>query len=283
VINEDLLDTNTYYVDKQMWAGILNHRDTIDFNDLRALEEKYRRTYRVPATDSTMKRAMIREAARRYMLVQAARAIRIDTIDIVRAEEQALRSKYGRIITEADRTDIGWNPPDSLVQQYFDQHRDQFQVDKPLRVQHIIVEDSVFGEFLRDQAESGIDFLELARQYYPGEESVRADLADMGDIGPRDVPEPFYEAAAHTGVGHVSHPVRTQYGFHIIKLLERRHNMTAEGARHKIVPVLKQRHAAEVFRKYRDRLYSKFDVEFPKKLPSVMLGPRESRVEPGDG
>ncbi|MCK4301287.1 MAG: peptidylprolyl isomerase, partial [candidate division Zixibacteria bacterium] len=43
VYNEAILDTNVYLVDKHVWAAIVNGADTIDFNELRILEDDYRR------------------------------------------------------------------------------------------------------------------------------------------------------------------------------------------------------------------------------------------------
>jgi len=64
---------------------------------------------------------------------------------------------------------------------------DDYTFEKPLTVQHIIVDDSVTGEFIRDQANSGVDFLDLAETFYPGEPSLRRELAQLGKIGPNDV------------------------------------------------------------------------------------------------
>ena len=76
-----------------------------------------------------------------------------------------------------------------MVEQYYQAHLDEFSPEKPLVVQHIIVQDSLFGDFIRSQAMSGYDFLDLAKEYYPGDEDVRAELADLGEIGRGDVPE----------------------------------------------------------------------------------------------
>jgi hypothetical protein len=226
-----------------------------------------------------MKKQMVRELARRYLVVQAAIDTGIDTLPDVITKRTALRIKYAKQLIWDKGRDPNWMPPDNLVKQYFNEHIDDFTVKKPLTVQHIITEDSVFGEFIRDQAMAGVDFIELAKQYYPGEPSVRADLANLGDIGPEDVSPEFYQAALLTPVGEVSHPIKTKYGYHIIKVLRRADSVTVDQVRHKIVPILRERHAVELFNNFRDELYAEFNVRFHGKIYPVHLKPVELRAQ----
>lgn len=273
VFNEELLDTNVHLVERGTWAAIVNERDSIDFSEMTMLEESYRRHYDVSNTTLEMKRAMLHQLAERYVLVDAAYARGIDTLPEVAAKVAALRHKYSKQVVYQKRRDPAWTPPDSLIEKYFREHSEQFSVKQELSVQHIIVEDSVFGEFIRDQAMTGIDFIDLAKEYYPGEPSIRADLANLGDIGPEDVPEELYAAALRTPVGGISHPVKTQYGFHIVKVLRRTRPVDVDQVRNKIVPILKKEHVLQVFNSFRDDLYARFRVRFPAKIYPIHLRP----------
>jgi peptidyl-prolyl cis-trans isomerase D len=93
---------------------------------------------------------------------------------------------------------------------------------------HILIEtsDSVDAaqarariEEIKQQLEAGADFAELAKQFSqdPGSKD---DGGDLGFAGP-GVYEPAFEEALYAlKVGEVSAPVQTEYGFHLIKLLE---------------------------------------------------------------
>ena len=164
-----------------------------------------------------------------------------------------------------------------MVQKYYEERRDEFTVEKPLTVQHIIFEDSLFADFVRGQAMSGYEFLELAEEYYPGEEAVRRELADLGGISSDDVLPEFWSAAMRTPVGEVSHPVKTQYGYHIIKVLEKREGKSLLQARPQLVQDLRERHKRELVDKYRDRLYKAYRVKFTGKLAPVHLEPLITR------
>lgn len=279
VFNEELLDTNVYLVERTAWAAIVNEQDTIDFYEMSTVEERFRKMYRVPNTTPEMKKEMLHLLAEKYVVVQAARALGIDTLPEVVAQKASLRQKYAKQVVLQDRSDPGWIPPDNLIEKYYNEHINEYLVEKPLKVQHIITEDSVFGEFLRDQAMAGVDLIELAKEYYPGEPSIRADLANLGDISSKDVPSEFYQAALLTPVGEVSHPVKTQYGYHIIKVLRRTDSVRVDHVRSKIVSISKRDHAAEVFHKYRDELYARYNVRFPGKICPIHLKPLDYRTE----
>ena len=282
-LNEALLDTNLYYVDVQEWVAIVNGMDTIDCNDARGPELAARRNYQVVNTNGEQKKAMLQRLAQRATIVQAARAIRIDTLAEVVESERFLWHKYAKAIYKRDREDIDWLPDDSSVQRYYQEHLAEFRPDKPMKVQHIIVSDSLFGDFLRDQAMSGYDFLELAEEYYPGDSVVRRKLADLGRISQRDVPEAFWKAAQKTVLGEISHPVKTEYGYHIIKVLEREEVKSLDQVRPAIVTLLKKAHQKEVFRKYRDKLYKQYNVKFTGEVVPIYLLPLSERFETNDG
>ncbi len=277
VYNEEGLDTNVYLVDEQEWAAIVNRTDTIDFNEMRTLEEEYRRQNKVPNTTLEMKRQIIGRLAERLIILQSARKLKMDTLPRVAATEARLRQTYSRLIVERDRRDPSWVPPESLVRAYYNEHLEEFKIEKPLRIQHIVVEDSTFGEFLRDQAMAGVDFMELALKHYPGDSSIREALADLGDIGETDVPPELWAGAMITPVGDISHPVKTIYGYHIIKVLQRQDMLDLERSKHKFVPLLRRQHALEVFTGYRDRLYEKHHVSFPGRIHPVHVEPLERR------
>ncbi len=146
-------------------------------------------------------------------------------------------------------------------------------------VQHILCEDSVFCEFLRDQAQSGIDFMELARQYYPGDVDMRESLANLGEIGPEDVEPEFYKAAFGAAEGQVTRPVKTKYGYHIIKVLDHYTRPNKFQVKMKITPVLKRQHADEIKAAFKDGLYSRYNVKFSRQLYDVHLKPLAYRIE----
>jgi len=277
--NEPLLDSNVYLVEMSEWIAILNGIDTIDNADIRSLEEPFRRKYNVNNTTRDHKMEMIRRVANNLIMIQAARARKIDTLPQVIEIKNTLAHNTGKSIVLGQSKEASWDPPEDVIEKYFNDHKDDYKVDKPLVVQQIITDDSLFGVFLMDQALAGVDFLELAQDYYPGEESIRKELANLGEIGPDDVDPEFYKAAMLTPVGSVSHPIKTQYGYQIIKVLAKYDKKSLAKARNDIVKVLFEKHKRDVFNKFRDELYHSYNVRFPGKIMPVHLRPLKIRLE----
>jgi parvulin-like peptidyl-prolyl isomerase len=277
--NEPVLDTNLYLVTKGVWAAIVNGADTLDFYDLQSLEETYRRNNRVDNTTPEMKKDMAQNLARRLVLVQAARNFGADTLPPVRKVEYETRHGSSKRYYSYRQSDPLWTPARDQIEKYYNEHIEEFRVEKPLEVQHIITSDSITGELVRDQALAGVDFMELAEQYYPGELSIRTELSNLGWVGPQDLPAPIWEAAVRLPVGEISRPVQSQYGYHIIKLINRQDSRSLDDVAGEIVGIFKQQHDREVLKGYRDQLYAHYGVSFPGKLHPVHLRPLDMRRE----
>ena len=81
------------------------------------------------------------------------------------------------------------------------------------------------AQSLLDRAKKGEDFAKLAK-----ENSMDSSASQGGDIGmtqPGEVAPEYEAAAAKLQVGEISGLVRTQFGFHIIKLMDRKKAGTA--------------------------------------------------------
>ena len=97
--------------------------------------------------------------------------------------------------------------------------------DAERRARHILVAGSVDAltraNELKQQLDSGADFTELARQY-SDDIASRETGGDLG-FAPKGTFAPEFEAALDQLAVHTaSEPIETQYGYHIIELLETR-------------------------------------------------------------
>jgi len=92
--------------------------------------------------------------------------------------------------------------------------------------------------------------MEMVDKYYPGDPDIRRAAANLGEIGPNDMPESFYRAALYTPVGSISHPVKTQYGYHLIKVLDRAYSREFAQAKAEIRPILLRQHEREILRNF---------------------------------
>lgn len=183
---------------------------------------------------------LISGIAMRYDLLRAARKLGYDNDPAVQAWSAQTKKRYAISVMKKAIIDENHVVPDSEVRAYYDSHIEEYQIDRPLTVQHIIFADSALAEYVRDLLTSGADFMEMAKEYYPGEPDIRMAAADLGQIGPRDMPQAFYSAAMSTPIGGISHPVKTEFGYHLIKVLSRNLSIDYDRAALTIRPMLKK-------------------------------------------
>jgi peptidyl-prolyl cis-trans isomerase D len=123
--------------------------------------------------------------------------------------------------------------PPNDIQRYYNDNIQQYQTPERVRASHILLNTGGKDEAaVRKQAEeilaqvkSGADFAELAKKYSedPGSKDKGGDL----DFFPRGQMVPEFEAAAFSlQPGQISDLVKTQYGFHIIKVVDKQTGAT---------------------------------------------------------
>jgi peptidyl-prolyl cis-trans isomerase SurA len=83
---------------------------------------------------------------------------------------------------------------------------------------------------LKARIEAGEDFAALAREYSE-DIGTAAEGGDLGWTNPGQMVPEFESAMASTEVGDISAPVRSQYGWHILEVLERREKDMTEAMR----------------------------------------------------
>lgn len=93
------------------------------------------------------------------------------------------------------------------------------KVYRTVRAKHILVDTEEQAWALKSRATEGEDFDELAKQY-----SKCPSKEKGGDLGyfnrGQMVPE-FETAAFETPIGSISDPVKTRFGWHIIKVIRK--------------------------------------------------------------
>ncbi|MFW9917925.1 MAG: peptidylprolyl isomerase [Candidatus Thorarchaeota archaeon] len=84
-----------------------------------------------------------------------------------------------------------------------------------IRASHILVEKKSLADEIWKKLEKGADFKELARQYSTCPSKKKG--GDLGFFGKGQMVKEFEKEAFRLPVGQISQPVRTKFGYHIIK------------------------------------------------------------------
>ncbi|MDD2574312.1 MAG: peptidylprolyl isomerase [Bacillota bacterium] len=139
---------------------------------------------------------------------------------------------YGHSI-EGMKEDIGMNlsikallkPRISVtaeeMKEYFEQNKESFVVKEQIKASHILTETKEAAVEVKEKLSAGEDFAELAREYST-DESNKDSGGDLGIVKRGEMVEEFEEAAFALEAGSISEPVKTNFGYHIIKVDEKK-------------------------------------------------------------
>ncbi|OQY29653.1 MAG: hypothetical protein B6244_03015 [Candidatus Cloacimonetes bacterium 4572_55] len=154
----------------------------------------------------------------------------LSLVDLKRRYRKDIRNQLmiNRLIDVEIRSQIEVSAQDA--RQLYEKKGDEIP-DKPEEVtlSHILIpiemsdhaEESAreLANEVRQIALDGADFADLARQYSDGPSASLGGY--LGSFGRGDMVAEFEETAFSMEVGEISEPVRTQFGFHLIKLDEK--------------------------------------------------------------
>jgi foldase protein PrsA len=115
---------------------------------------------------------------------------------------------------------------------YFEENKDSFDQKEQVKASHILVEDEDTAKKVKEELDNGKDFAELAKEY--STDASNADNGgDLGYFGKGEMAEEFENAAFEMEVNAISEPVKTEFGYHIIKLVDKKAAKAAEFDNHK--------------------------------------------------
>lgn len=102
------------------------------------------------------------------------------------------------------------------VQAYYDENAEQFIKAPTVSASHILIKEEADAKRIKAEIDAGKDFAEAAKEYSTCPSKERG--GDLGSFGRGQMVPEFEQAAFDSDVNVVSEPVKTQFGYHIIKV-----------------------------------------------------------------
>ena len=124
----------------------------------------------------------------------------------------ALQNKLVKKVT------AGLSVSDDEARTYYDTHATSYAKPQSRHVAHILVKTKALAQTIYNQLQKGADFAKLAKKYTIDTSSKPAG-GDLGSIAKGQTVPPFDKVAFSIPTGTVSKPVKSQYGWHVIKAL----------------------------------------------------------------
>ncbi|MBE0604423.1 MAG: peptidyl-prolyl cis-trans isomerase [Deltaproteobacteria bacterium] len=133
-----------------------------------------------------------------------------------------LSTKRKSILLEGLLKDVSSRSPalsDESLRRIYDSSPEQFRTGPRVKVSHMLFRDKARAEEMIRRIEEGEPFEALMKETGAYEGEVAADL---GDIERGHFAREFEEAAFKTAPGEVAGPVKTVYGYHLIKVYSKK-------------------------------------------------------------
>jgi parvulin-like peptidyl-prolyl isomerase len=175
------------------------------------------------------------------------------------------------------------NITDEELLDYFNKNKDSFFEPEKVHALHILVETEEEANNILNKLKEGIiDFAELAK-----EKSIDPSAKNGGDLGffaRGQMVKEFEDAAFSLKPGEISGIVKTEFGYHIIKCIEKKeaYNPTFEEAKENINNVLKNQKEIEATQNLVSNLTDNANIiikyDFESENQSSSSSPEETQT-----
>jgi peptidyl-prolyl cis-trans isomerase C len=201
---------------------------------------------------------------------QKALADRGMTLDKLRSD-----ARVDMAINKMMEAEVAGQPEatDAQVREFYDKNPDKFKQDETVRASHILIRvDPKADEATKNkarakagdlakQAKGGADFAKLAREN--SADGSAAQGGDLNFLSKGQTVAPFDQAVFSMKPGDISDPVETEFGYHVIKVTEKKPASTVpfEQVSPRIRDYLTEQQKQEKAKAFIDSLKKKAKIE----------------------
>lgn len=148
------------------------------------------------------------------------------------------------------------------MKKFFEDNKANFQKPNTVKASHILVDTEEKAKEILAEVNNGLEFGEAAMKY----SSCPSKNAggSLGEFGKGQMVKEFEDAVFSMEIGAVSEPVKTQFGFHIIRLdeLNEARELSFDEAKATIESQLKYQKQSQAYADKQSELKEKYPVEY---------------------
>jgi foldase protein PrsA len=150
---------------------------------------------------------------------------------------------------------------DEEIETYFNENKDTFATSEQVEASHILVDDEATAKEVAAKLTDGEDFAALAKEYSTDTTSAE-NGGELGYFGTGEMTGEFEKAAFAMEIGEISEPVKTDYGYHIIKVTGKKEAKTAnlEDSKEEIKETLKQEKMSSEYTTWLEEKKKDYDI-----------------------
>ncbi len=211
---------------------------------------------------------------RELILQQASK----DGLDKSSEIEEKLQDLKKRLIVESflkKKVEAESKVSDEDMKKFYEQNKDKFKTGEQIKASHILVKTEKEAKEIQAQLKAGGNFEELAKK--SSVDSSSAKGGDLGWFGKGNMVPAFEKAALALKEGQISDVVKSDFGYHIIKLTGKRaagirpFDEVKEQIKGAILPTKQQ----EIFQKIKEELKKTAKITVKEDVLNGIGGKKE--------
>lgn len=183
------------------------------------------------------RRGLLDEMINRELLYKDALERKLDEseefLKLVEEAKKNILQQYA-----VDQAVKGAKVSDEDAKEYYEKNKDMFKTEEEVRARHILVKEEEEARNIADEIKGGKEFADAASEYSTC--PSKSNGGDLGSFGKGKMVPEFDQAVFGLEVGELSHIVKTQFGYHLIKVEEKKEASVKpfEEVKHQIVNYL---------------------------------------------
>lgn len=214
------------------------------------------------------KKEMIDTLVMRELILQQATK---DGLDKSKEVEEKLAELKKRIIVDTflkKKVETDAKISDDELKKFYEQNLDKFKSGEQVRASHILVKSEQEAKDILAQLKSGAKFEDLAKA--KSVDTSAAKGGDLGWFGKGNMVPAFEKAAFSLKEGELSPIVKSEFGYHIIKLTGKRAagTRTFEEAKEQIKAALMPAKQQQIFMQLKEDLKKGAKIELKESIPN---------------
>src|SRR6185503_3537779 len=174
-------------------------------------------------------REQVEKAKARYLAVPfAGGAVQIPDAELQRFFDQH-REQYrvpeqriaDYLLVDQAKVEQSLSPSEAELRDYYAQHRQEYEQPEQVHARHVLVKTEAEAAVAKKRLDAGEDFAKVAAAMSTDSSNAKSG-GDLGWFGRGRMVPPFDQAAFGAPIGQVVGPVKTEFGYHLIQVQEKR-------------------------------------------------------------
>jgi foldase protein PrsA len=121
---------------------------------------------------------------------------------------------------------------DEEMKTYFEENKESYNEAEQVEASHILVADEATAKEVKEKLTAGEDFASLAKEYSTDTSNAESG-GELGFFAKGEMATEFENAAFSMNIGDISEPIQTDFGYHIIKVTDKKEAKEAVYEDHK--------------------------------------------------